>query len=68
MEELPILSKVNAPMPPVMPWAVFADWVGLRPDIVRGMLDRGHLPEVKIGKYRMINLALLQQQLIEVSE
>lgn len=65
MEEEQLTYKAIQSAPPVLPWAVFADWVGLRPDVVRGMLDKGHLPEVKVGKYRMVNVALLTRQLLE---
>ena len=53
--------------PPVMPWREFADWIGMSEehDTVSAWIKRGYLPTVKIGKYRMINVALLTQQLLD---
>jgi len=50
---------------PVVTKALFSELTGLRPDIVRGMVERGQLPSVKIGKHRMINLARLTSDLLE---
>lgn len=45
---------------PVMTKERFAELVGLEVGVVRGMLDRGHLPAIKIGRHRMVNVAALQ--------
>jgi hypothetical protein len=50
---------------PVVTKAMFSEITGLRPDIVRGMVERGQLPSVKIGKHRMINLARLTSDVLE---
>lgn len=42
----------------------FSQLSGLEEGVIRGMIDKGHLPTVKIGKYRLINLALLQDELL----
>jgi hypothetical protein len=44
---------------PVMAWRHFAVVVGLGEDVVRGLIDHGHLPTIKIGKYRFVNLLKL---------
>jgi hypothetical protein len=41
----------------------FAYMTGLEEGVIRGMIDKGHLPTVKVGKYRLINLALLHDEL-----
>lgn len=38
----------------------FAAKAGLEVGAVRGMIDRGHLPTIKIGRHRLVNVALLQ--------
>ena len=43
----------------------FAELTGLEVGVVRGMLEKGHLPTVKVGKYRLINLALLSGELLK---
>jgi excisionase family DNA binding protein len=43
----------------------FAELTGLSEDAVRGMIHRGYLPSVKIGKNRLINLALVTKQALE---
>lgn len=51
--------------PPVLPWAKFADWIGVEPGIVRGWVDRGYLPTTRIGKHLLINVELFRKQLLE---
>lgn len=50
--------------PPVMPWRDFAAWIQLNDDVVEHWVKRGYLPTIKIGRYRMVNVALLIQQLL----
>ncbi|MBB3191395.1 helix-turn-helix domain-containing protein [Halomonas cerina] len=40
----------------------FAELSGLEQGVVYGHIRNGHLPAVKVGKYRMFNIALLQRQ------
>lgn len=53
--------------PPVMPWREFADWIrmGDDHDVVWGWIRNGYIPSRKVGKYVMVNVALLTQQLLE---
>lgn len=53
--------------PPVLPWTLFADWIGLgdEPQVVRGWLDRGYLPSIRIGKRLMVNVELFRKELTE---
>src|SRR5690606_40716640 len=44
---------------PVMTKERFAELVGVEVGVVRGMLDRSHLPSVKIGRHRFVNVAAL---------
>lgn len=41
----------------------FSELTGLGVEVVRGMLERGHLPSVKVGKHRLINMVLLTDEL-----
>ena len=45
---------------PVMTKERFAELVGVEVGVVRGMLDRGYLPTIKIGRHRFVNVAALQ--------
>ena len=54
------LSLSVALVSPVMSKERFAEACGLEVGVIRGMLDRGYLPTVKIGRHRMVNLAALQ--------
>ncbi|HEX7030366.1 MAG TPA: hypothetical protein VF254_07200 [Gammaproteobacteria bacterium] len=47
------------PSIPVMTKERFAELVGVEVGVVRGMLDRRHLPSVKIGRHRFVNVAAL---------
>lgn len=53
--------------PPVMPWVKFAEWIQMDDElqVVRGWIDRGYLPSIKIGKRLMINIELFKQQLTD---
>lgn len=53
---------------PVMTKERFAELVGVEVGVVRGMLDRGYLPAIKIGRHRFVNVALLQKQCLGDSE
>lgn len=43
----------------------FAELTGLEVGVVRGLIEKGHLPSVKVGKYRLINMALLSDELLK---
>lgn len=60
---LPALALLSAV--PVMTKERFAELVGVEVGVVRGMLDRGYLPAVKLGRHRLVNVALLQKQCLE---
>ncbi len=64
--------SVNIPAgsPPVMPWRQFADWIGMTEEhgIVEAWIKRGFLPSLKIGKHRMVNIALFVKQLEAMDE
>ncbi|MGQ0333105.1 DNA-binding protein [Halomonas elongata] len=47
---------------PLMTLERFAELSGLEQGVVYGHVRRGYLPAVKMGKYRLINIALLQAQ------
>lgn len=44
---------------PVVTKERFAELSGLEVGVVRGMIDRGYLPTLKLGRHRLINLAAL---------
>ena len=47
---------------PVVTKRMFSEMSGLTEETIRGMIERGHLPTVKVGKHRMINVALLTKE------
>lgn len=47
---------------PIMTKARFSEISGLTEETLRGMIERGHLPTLKVGKHRMINVALLTKE------
>lgn len=53
------------PAVPVMSRRKFADLVGVTEDTVTGWINRGYLPVVEIGKYRLVNLALLNKHAMD---
>lgn len=58
-------SKSSAQSAPLVTKALFSTMSGLSEEILRGMIERGHLPSMKIGKHRMINVALLTKECLE---
>lgn len=59
MELVPITTQVT-PVP-LMSRTKFAEHVGVTEDTVTGWINRGYLPVVEVGKYRLVNLALLNK-------
>ena len=58
MDDLP--KPIYPPlMVPVMTREQFALSTGLGDEVVRGLIDKGHLPSVKLGRHRLVNVALL---------
>lgn len=49
---------VPAPQVPVMTVERFSELSGLTPDTVHGQLNQGNLPLIKVGRRRLINVAL----------
>lgn len=43
----------------------FAELSGLEEGVVRGMIEKGHIPSVKLGRHRMVNLALVTRECLE---
>ncbi|MBD3896590.1 DNA-binding protein [Halomonas sp. ML-15] len=47
---------------PLMTLERFSELSGLDEGVIYGHIRRGYLPSIKMGKYRLINVALLQAQ------
>lgn len=60
-----LLSVTSQASVPVMEREKFAQLVGVELGIVNGWIDRGYLPSIKIGKHRLVNLALLAKECLE---
>jgi excisionase family DNA binding protein len=50
---------------PLVTKKLFSQLTGLTEETIRGMIDRGHLPTVKVGKHRMVNVALITKEALE---
>lgn len=55
----------NLPSVPMMSREAFAAAIGLPIGVVIGFCNKGYLPTVSIGKYSLINIALLQKRCLE---
>ena len=62
METQQLLTSVLVPPVPVMEICRFAELVGVSADVVRGWIEKGHIPTTKIGRYRLINVAVLTRE------
>jgi len=59
---LNVSSQVNVP---VMDKNKFSELVGVEIGVVNGWIVRGYLPTIKLGKYRLVNIAMLTQECLE---
>ncbi len=67
MEDIQSTSQAGVlQLGPVVTKKLFSQLTGLTEETIRGMIDRGHLPTVKIGKHRMVNVALITKEALEV--
>lgn len=64
MEEFPTISASVA-AGPLVTKRLFSQLSGLSEETIRGMIERGYLPTTKIGKHRLVNLALLTKDALE---
>ena len=46
---------------PVMHREKFAESVGVTLDVVNGWINRGYIPTFEVGKYNLVNVALLNK-------
>lgn len=50
---------------PVMTQERFAQLSGLTEGQVRGQIEKRHLPSIKIGRIRLVNIAALSQEALD---
>ena len=53
---------------PVMTRERFAALVGVEEGVVRGWIDKGYLPTLKVGKHRLVNLSRLHLDALETED
>lgn len=58
-EFTPPRKVAQLPPVPLMHRETFAEAVGVTLDVVNGWINRGYIPTFEVGKYRLVNLALL---------
>lgn len=56
--------------PQVIVWPLvtrerFAELSGLGEEVVRGLIEKGRLPSIKVGRHRMVNVALITKSCLE---
>lgn len=68
MEAQQLFASVLVPPVPVMAMDRFAELVGVSPGVVQGWVERGYLPTTKIGRYRLVNIALLTREALQGGE
>lgn len=66
------METSNAPQVPAtvptMTIERFSQLSGLDEGVLQGHIRRGYLPTIKVGRYRMINVALLNAQCLTAEE
>lgn len=53
---------------PLLSQEQFSILTGLPTEVVRGWISKGHIPTVKIGRRRLVNMARLTQEMIEMEK
>lgn len=61
-EHLQLIVNMSVSSPLVHP-RKFSNDVGISVGVIGGWIDNGYLPTVKVGKYQLINLVLLTENL-----
>ena len=62
LEPLQMIVNIDVSVPLMHP-SKFAESIGRSAGVVGGWLDSGYLPTVKVGRYQMVNLVLLTENL-----
>lgn len=60
------LIQAHTPIAVTLPFihpSLFAPLIGVSQDVVDGWIQRDYIPTTKVGRYRMINLVQVQQNL-----
>ncbi len=52
-------------MVPFMHRDLFAQQVGVTTDVVTGWINKGYIPTFEVGKYNLVNVALLNKLCLE---
>jgi len=65
MNPYQLVSSVILPPVPVMAPDRFAELVGVPVGVVQGWIDKGYVPTSKIGRWRLINIAILTRESLE---
>ena len=60
-----VFGRAGAVIPPVVTRERFAALVGVDLGVVTGWCNKGYLPCVSLGKYSLVNVALLQKRALE---
>lgn len=60
-----LVQPMDAVSSPLVTRERFAEIVGLPTGVIVGMINKGYLPTVSIGKYSLVNLAALQRSCLE---
>ena len=62
---LPVTASLPANTTPLVTRERFADMVGLPIGVITGWCNKGLVPCVTVGKYSLINVALLHTKCVE---
>lgn len=61
----PQLDLSQLPNVPVMTRERFADLSGIEVGVLNGWINKGYMPVMEFGKYRLVNLALLTKMALD---
>lgn len=64
-EQLEVINDRKGDWPPVMDYRAFAEWIGVDATVVYAWIRRAYIPATKIGRYQMINVVALIDELRE---
>ncbi len=53
---------------PLMAKERFSELTGVPEGVVQGWIEKGHIATIKIGRHRLINIAVLTQECMEAEQ
>ncbi len=51
------IAAIPGVLVPFMHWEKFAEQSGVSSEVLRGLMDKGYIPSLRLGRHRFVNVA-----------